>query len=162
MISVQPFCCCAHYINSYPLVCILSFLCPVRQKSLCLSGCYKCQSLLFYTLRIFSRLIPVLVYFCLFLEVWFPLSLSFVFYSFTLTYINIYQGAGIHIIAHWRSEGSFQELTLSFHHKSTGGQIQIIMPTQGPLPTEPSHCPRFIILKKLSTWAFSFLWFFFF
>lgn len=39
----------------------------------------------FYTLRILSRLIPVLVYVCLFLEVWFPLSLSFVFYSFTFT-----------------------------------------------------------------------------
>lgn len=125
------------------------------------SGCYKCQSLLFYTLRIFSRLIPVLVYFCLFLEVWFPLSLSFVFYSFTLTYINIYQGAGIHIIAHWRSEGSFQGLTLSFHHKSTGGQIQIIMPTQGPLPTEPSHCPRFIILKTVHLGIFIFVVFFF-
>lgn len=37
--------------------------------------------------------------------------------------INIYQGAGMHIITHWRSEGSFQELALSFHHKSTGGQV---------------------------------------
>lgn len=37
--------------------------------------------------------------------------------------INVYQGAGMHIITHWRSEGSFQELVLSCHHKSTGGQI---------------------------------------
>lgn len=34
--------------------------------------------------------------------------------------INIYQGVGMHIITHWRSEGSFRELALSFHHTSTG------------------------------------------